>query len=53
MVLCSLIGSQAQCSRGPLVCPLGIVLPLMEPGRTLQGMPQREGVAELLGQGPG
>ena len=35
MVLRSLGGSQAQCSRGPLICPLGIVLPLMEPGPTL------------------
>jgi hypothetical protein len=50
MVLRSLGGSQAQCSRGLLVCPLGIVLPLMELGHTLQGTPQRAGVAWLLGQ---
>jgi hypothetical protein len=50
MVLRSLGGSQAQCSRGLLICPLGIVLPLMELGHTLQGTPQRAGVAWLLGQ---
>jgi hypothetical protein len=40
MVLRSLGGSRAQCNRGLLVCPLGIVLTLMEPGCTPQGTTQ-------------